>query len=79
MSQQTEQSSEDFVAEQRKSSKGTSEPVSGSLVDYESTKIKRTTLSTTVAELYSFMKCFGTYYLKWKVANCKILIKLWSF
>jgi len=37
----------------------------GSLIDYESTKIKRTTLSTTVAELYSFMKCYGTcLYLK---------------
>ena len=32
----------------------------GSLVDYESTKIKRTPLGTTVAELYSFMKCYGT-------------------
>ena len=32
----------------------------GSLVDYESSKIKRTALSTTVAELYSFMKCYGT-------------------
>ena len=31
----------------------------GSLVDYESQKIERTVLSTTVAELYSFMKCFG--------------------
>jgi hypothetical protein len=39
--------------------------VKGSLVDYESSKIKRTTLSTTVAELYSFMKCYGTcLYLK---------------
>ena len=37
----------------------------GSLIDYESTKIRRTTLSTTVAELYSFMKCYGTcLYLK---------------
>ena len=26
----------------------------------ESTKIKRTTLSTTVAELYALMKCYGT-------------------
>ena len=34
--------------------------VRGSLVDYESTKIKRTILSTTVAELYSLMKCYGT-------------------
>ena len=32
----------------------------GSLVDYESTKIKRTVLSTTVSELYGLMKCFGT-------------------
>jgi hypothetical protein len=32
----------------------------GSLVDYESTKFRRPTLSTTVAELYSFMKCYGT-------------------
>ena len=32
----------------------------GSLVDYESQKINRTTLSTTVSELFSFMKCFGT-------------------
>jgi hypothetical protein len=35
----------------------------GSLVDYESTKIRRTTLSITVAELYSFMKCYGTWQL----------------
>ena len=32
----------------------------GSLVDFESHKINRTTLSTTVAELYSFMKAYGT-------------------
>ena len=32
----------------------------GSLVDFESQKIKRTNLSTTVTELYSFMKCFGS-------------------
>ena len=32
----------------------------GSLIDYESHKIKKTMLSTTVAELYSLMKCFGT-------------------
>ena len=30
------------------------------MVFFESTKIKRTTLSTTVAELYDLMKCFGT-------------------
>jgi len=46
-----------FVTEPRW--KGVESP-RGSLVDYESTKIKRTTLSTTVAELYSFMKCYGT-------------------
>ena len=40
----------------------------GSLVDYESQKIKRQTLSTTVAELYAFMKCFGT---------CQFLRGLW--
>ena len=32
----------------------------GSLIDYESHKIKKTVLSTTVAELYALMKCFGT-------------------
>ena len=32
----------------------------GSLIDYESQKIKKTVLSTTVAELYSFMTCFGS-------------------
>ena len=32
----------------------------GSLIDYESHKIKRTVLSTTVAELYAFMKRYGS-------------------
>ena len=32
----------------------------GSLIDYESHKIKRTVLSTTVAELHAFMKCYGS-------------------
>jgi hypothetical protein len=32
----------------------------GTLVDYESHKITVTTMSTTVAELHAFMKCFGT-------------------
>ena len=32
----------------------------GSLVDYESQMIKRTILSTAVAESYSYMKCFGS-------------------
>ena len=41
----------------------------GSLVFFESTKIKRTTLSTTVAELYALMKCFGT---------CQMLRGLWK-
>jgi len=40
----------------------------GSLVDYESQKIKKTVHSTTVAELYAFMKCFGT---------CQFLRGLW--
>ena len=40
----------------------------GSLIDYESQKIKKTVLSTTVAELYSFMKCFG---------SCQFLRGLW--
>jgi len=57
-----------FVAEPRKQASACRDPVRGSLVDYESTKIKRTTMSTTVAELYSFMKCFGT---------CQFLRGLW--
>ena len=40
----------------------------GSLIDYEYQKIKETVLSTTVAELYSFMKCFG---------SCQFLRGLW--
>ena len=40
----------------------------GSLVEFESHKINRTTLSTTVSELYSLMKCFGT---------CQMLRGLW--
>ena len=31
----------------------------GSLIDYEPHKIKRTVLSTTVAELYAFTKCYS--------------------
>jgi hypothetical protein len=56
-----------FLAEARKNAKVSGESrmsgessSRGSMVDYESTKIRRTTLSTTVAELYSFMKCYGT-------------------
>ncbi len=40
----------------------------GSLIDFESHKINRVTLSTTVAELYACMKCFGT---------CQFLKGLW--
>ena len=46
-----------FVGEPRR--RGVSD-ARGSLVEYESHKIKKVTQSTTVAELYSFMKCFGT-------------------
>jgi len=41
----------------------------GSLVDYESHKITATTMSTTVAELYALMKCFGT---------CQFIRGLWA-
>ena len=40
----------------------------GSLIDNESQNIKKTVLSTTVAELYSFMKCFG---------SCQFIRGLW--
>ena len=40
----------------------------GSLIDYESQKIKKTVLSTSVTELYYFMKCFG---------SCQFLRGLW--
>ena len=40
----------------------------GCLTDDESQKIKRTVLSTTVAKLFSFMKCFG---------SCQFLRGLW--
>ena len=46
-----------FMAEPRKDK---SRNTKGSLIFFESTKIKRTTLSTTVAELYALMKCYGT-------------------
>ena len=46
-----------FMAEPRKEK---SRNTKGSLIFFESTKIKRTTLSTTVAELYALMKCYGT-------------------
>ena len=40
----------------------------GSPIDYESQRIRRTVLSTTVAGLYSFMKCCG---------SCQFLRELW--
>ena len=46
-----------FMGEQRKAKQKNTK---GSLIFFESSKIKRTTLSTTVAELYAFMKCYGT-------------------
>ena len=48
-----------FLAESRErpSEDGTSY---GSLIDYESQRIERTVLSTTTAELFSFMKCVGS-------------------
>jgi hypothetical protein len=54
-----------FLAEPRSSTRVDSR---GSLVDFESHKINRTTLSTIVSELYSFMKCYGT---------CQFLRGLW--
>ena len=48
-----------FLAESRE--RTTKDGMSyGSLIDYESQKVKKTVLSTTLAELYSFMKCFGS-------------------
>ena len=47
-----------FMGEQRKAKQKNTR---GSLIFFESSKIKRTTLSATVAELYAFMKCYGTF------------------
>ena len=55
-----------FIADERVKNR---RDTRGSLVFFESTKIKRTTLSTTVAELYALMKCFGT---------CQMLRGLWK-
>eukprot|EP00439_Symbiodinium_sp_Y106_P035936 s1632_g4.t1 len=55
-----------FIADERVKNR---RDTRGSLVFFESTKIKRTTLSTTVAELYALMKCFGT---------CQMLRGLWE-
>mgnify|MGYP003345342667 CR=1 FL=1 len=64
-----------FLAEQKKMTFRGQNPQGscdshGSLIEYESTKTRRTTLSTTVAELYSFMKC---YY-----GTCLFLKGLWK-
>ena len=40
----------------------------GSLIDYESQTIKKTVPSTTVDELYYFIKCFG---------SCQFLRGIW--
>ena len=48
-----------FLAESRERS-SRDEMTHGSLIDYESQKIRKTVLSTTAAELYFFMKCFGS-------------------
>ena len=46
-----------FIADERVKNR---RDTRGTLVFFESTKIGRTTLSTTAAELYALMKCFGT-------------------
>ena len=56
-----------FLAESRERSSRNGRTY-GSLIDYESQKIQKTVLSTTVAELYSFMMCFG---------SCPFLRGLW--
>ena len=54
-----------FIAENRQQGKNNAK---ASLIDYESTKIKQTVLSTTMSELYSFSRCSGT---------CQFLRALW--
>ena len=55
-----------FIADERVKGR---RDIRGSLIFFESTKIKRTTLSATIAELCALMKCFGT---------CQILRGLWK-
>ena len=55
-----------FIADERVKNR---RDTRGSFVFFESTKIKRTTFSATVAELYALMKCFGT---------CQLLRGLWK-
>ena len=57
-----------FLAEERRKDHTDTK---GSLIDYESHKITQATMSTTVAELYALMKCFGNcLYLKGLWADC---------
>ena len=56
-----------FLAEERCSRASTDSR--GSLIEYESHEIIQTTMSTTVAELYALMNCFGT---------CSFLKGLWA-
>ena len=58
-----------FLCEQRRTGSSASVDCRGSMIEYESHKITATTMSTTVAELYSLMKCFGT---------CLFLKGLWA-
>ena len=63
-----------FIAEERKETwnqhkSSAHADTKGSLVDYESHKITQTTMSTTVAELVSLMRCFG---------SCLFLRGLWA-
>ena len=51
----------------------------GSLIDDQSQKIKKTVLSTTVAELYSFMKCFGSCQFLRADCGWTYLVKLQTF
>ena len=46
-----------FMSEPRKKKSRNSK---GSLIFFESIKIKKTTLSTIMAELYALMTCYGT-------------------
>ena len=55
-------------ASNRNDEDGSSQRGVGSVIDFESQKIKKIVLSTSVAELYSFTKCFG---------SCQFLRRLW--
>jgi hypothetical protein len=59
-----------FIAQERSKTGNTAQADTwGSLVDYESHKIRTTTMSTTVAELNALMRCFG---------SCLFLRGLWA-